>query len=128
MSAGPMFIREPVAWTTALKGDDNYVTLVPEVEEATLIEEILWVSNDPSAFNDGRIVLRMSMEDGIDPGGARSLYKLLVIDVPAGDTDSSGRTTVNITIPVGAYLAAQVDTTDSGVGYFLISALGGILR
>jgi len=127
MSAGPLFIREPVAFTRVVPGNGSALFIVPTTEEATLIEEVTYFADDPAAAA-GVLQIVLYAPNANDP----EIQTATPIHVAAyaagsGTIEASGRIAINVTLPVGASLAFKHTNVDTDLDMQVV-ALGGIVR
>lgn len=124
----PLFIQEAKSgFGSALghsqaAGMGTLTTLVAAVAEQTLIEEVTWSALVFSSLV-GQLVIVVN--------NGTSDYPVAVVEVPAGTAAlwSSGRSAINVTLPVGYSLKFAHNVQDGG-GYItlFVGAHGGIVR
>lgn len=120
----PLFIREPVIGRIQALGggvDPEPFLLGPNlaeaVEEATLVEEIIWFQ-EASLPGGGAIVIYLQAPDDV---------RLEVLRFEVADTGDfrTGRERIDITLPAGWKMYASHDVGTEGMQ---LHALGGIVR
>lgn len=133
-----MFIREPIAKSATILGQtfDTFsvtvdpVELVPEVDEATLIEKITWCVRESvaaSAVEASSVLLVLR-----DSGGTN--YPLANFATPAAgvinEAFASGEFRVDFVLPPGFSLRLVHSIHGSGPTYknVTFTAFGGVLR
>lgn len=125
MSTGPLFVQEPKIYQKEIDCDFAENTLIPAVDEPTLIEEIAWIITDATVATDAGDFYVYLKDD------SHNTIRFCHFAI-SGDENPRGRQKLGVTLPAGWSLVIRAYVTITGGGgtttTFAFTALGGIVR